>query len=698
MKKFVSALLAVTMLLTFCGVAAFAADTTVITLGLAKTPSIDGVVSDPANIHVGDVFEVAVKFTNIQGESFTSAQVIVNWDPAKVQPLDSTGVDATTKKKVVNPNIAILPEEDEDGEDLFDWFANTVIDTEKGELNLTTTISPSNKVAKIGYPLNGVKEFDFFTLRFKALGEGSTGIAINKQILYLGTSKAELTVEPVEFTIKGSEPGPVLDKITAIEAPVVPAEVTVDDEVKLPATAKATVEGKTEAVELPITWTPASVDTSKAGEVAIKGVVDTTGYEVDANVKTEYEFKITVKEKEPVPPAVKTITKIEAPVIDLEVEEDTTVELPSEVDATVEGETQPLKLALTWQPDMVDTTAPGETTIKATAAIPEGYEVAEGVAVEFEFTVTVIPKEPVPPTVKTITEIKAPVVESPVHVGDTVTLPATVDATVDGETEPLALALTWSPAEVDTSRTGRKTVRATAEIPEGYELARGVSNTFSITVVVETAPVGPDVPEKEVIEKVPYVEVPAAEELPATVEVTLASGETVTVGVTWSAPDETGKVIGTIVPEDAEKYELGEGVEINAYVVPPVNAPVSFGDVVVERQPDGSINVLGKLVYNPDYDKDQFELGADNEKLWIAYTVMNGNAVVVKGVFKGLVPINVGTIVNAPADDPAIIEVNGAVGGDTIKLSLVRDVDWDEVLSGDNVGIPVSQGYTAVAE
>ncbi len=693
MKKFVSLLLALSMVFALCGVTALAAEpgSATATAVVNANPTAEGAVSDPQNIQKDDIFEVVVKLNKLDPQQIISCELILGWNPEVVQLVNVNGLADNNGKPWPAKQLVtgLLPTEDSDGYEAF----QAVVTVKDNYLDGSYYLSTDSQYAGIGYPLES-DSVDVYVVRFKAIGTGDTGIKVLEKApnaiptgAFIGDKNvtAAISVEAVDIVVKGDEPGPVVDKITAIEAPVVSTEATVGDEVKLPATVNATVEGKTEAVELPITWTPASVDTSKAGEVAVKGVVDTTGYEVDANVKTEFEFTVTVKDKEPEPPVEKTITAIEAPVIETEVYEDTMVELPSQVNATVDGETEPLPLDLTWEPAVVDTTAVGETTVKATAAIPEGYVVAEGVETEFNFTVTVKEKEP-EPVEKTITAIEKPVVPTTVDQYSTVELPATVVATVDGAEEELEIV--WDPAEVDTSAAGNVKVTGTVTIPDGYKLRNSrIDTTFSFTIKVNK------VEKPEVVapaDEIPIV-VETRDELPTEVEVKLADGSTVTFPVTWSEPDEFGVVTGTI-QVDTDKYALAPDfkLEMKATVVDVANTPAVIKVNSVTKAANGGLDVDVEVLYVEDYT-GTIEID-ETKPVYLVYSVWNGNTPVVHGVAQGGTSIS--DIKNAAANK---FQITG-VEGDNVRFSLVQDIDWNKLFTegaGDDVGTPVAQGRLA---
>ncbi len=489
MKKFLVALLALTMAFSVCGMVSFAEGSTTVTLAAAANPTIADAVTDFSAIEVGDVFEVAVKLADIKDvDAFTSAQIILDWDTTKVEVVDSTGAKATSKAKAFTPNEAAFPSEDEDGEDLFVWKGLTTYDPEKGEINLTTYLSPGGVYSKIGYPLNGATDVELFTVRFKALAEGDSGIDIKDQIVYMGTSKAAATYAPVTITI-GAATEPTAIEITAI-API--SDVASVEE--LP----DTVVGITDSndVALTVTWDTTNVGT-EAGTYPVTGTVTVPeGYVLAEGVSATITTNVVIPEStEPEPTAVE-ITAI-APAGDVASVED----LPDAlVGTTAEGY---VDLTVTWDTTNVGTEA-GTYPVTGTVTVPEGYVLAEGVSATVTANV-VIPESIEPePTAIEITAI-API-------GDFASveeLPDTVVGITDSN--DVALTVTWDTTNVGTEA-GTYPVTGTVTVPEGYVLAEGVSATVTTNVVIpestepepEPEPVGPeDVPVAGTVETAP---------------------------------------------------------------------------------------------------------------------------------------------------------------------------------------------------
>ncbi|MCH5187731.1 MAG: Ig-like domain-containing protein [Oscillospiraceae bacterium] len=166
-----------------------------------------------------------------------------------------------------------------------------------------------------------------------------------------------------------------------------------------------------------------------------------------------------------------------------------------------------------------------------------------------------IPYGSTPPVVqdKEITAITAPTFEA-VEVGAAApALPATVNATVEGEEATLALTVTWDGA-FDTTEAGTKTVTGTVTVPAGYKLADGVSATVTATLEVKAKEEEPPVEDPE--EPIEIVSVVAPEievyvgtasddvkaQLGETVVGLTADGEEVAVNVAWSGTVDTKKV------------------------------------------------------------------------------------------------------------------------------------------------------------
>ena len=695
MKKFTSALLALTMILSVFGMVAFAAGTTV-TLGLAANPTIDGAVSDAANIKVDDVFEVAVKLSDLQGTAFTSGQIVLTWDPAKVEVVDTTGKKATAKSKAFSANETVLPSEDEDEEPIFDWKSLVTYNADAGKLDLTTTLSTSSEYAKIGYPLNGLTEFEFFTVRFKALAAGDAGIAVEKSIIYLGTSESPVTVTPVSFTIKegGEDPKPevVTKTIESVDVSSITTALQAPVSYTIPTTLKGKIAGSDETVDVTVAWTPAVVTESvkATGVVTAPADTETVKYVLADAAKTlTVDFTVEAEEKPPVDPEKPVVGSIEKPAVPTTAKVGDTVELPKFVKAIADG--KEVELPIVWEPATVDTTTAGEKTVVGTVNTEE-YDIADDVPTTFTVTITVeaVEEPPVEEPDVEIVSVVAP--EITVYVGtESDDVKAQLGETVVGLTadgEEVAVNVAWT-GTVDTKKAATKSVKGTLTAPEGYVLAKKLT-TVTATVHVVKVPVDTTIDSVDDIAPI-TVFVGDKVALPATVVGYVTETKTVDVTVEWPEVDTSAagvqEIVGKLVAPKG--YDLAEGLtEVKAIVtvIAIADLPVELGEITVNG--DGQINIPVTVKANAgDYAVGNGKLD-DYDTLVVVATFMNGitpvsvyyNASIKKDASVSWTSINVPDMV---------IGVDVPADADTIQYCVVVGYDYNAPVSIDNLGIPV---------
>ena len=228
--------------------------------------------------------------------------------------------------------------------------------------------------------------------------------------------------------------------IESLETPTT-VEVFVGETVALPATVTATMSDAT-TKEISVTWEPTTIDTSTAGDKTATGRVE--GFD------GEVTFTVTVKEKPVVIESLETPTTVEVFVGE-------TVTLPETVTATMSDATTK-EVSVTWNPATIDTTTAGTKTATGTV---DGFEGS------VTFTAIVKEKPVVIESLETPTTVE-------VFVGETVTLPETVTATMNDETTK-EVAVTWNPTTIDTSTAGTKTATGTVDGFDGEV-------TFTVTV------------------------------------------------------------------------------------------------------------------------------------------------------------------------------------------------------------------------
>jgi uncharacterized protein with FMN-binding domain len=217
-----------------------------------------------------------------------------------------------------------------------------------------------------------------------------------------------------------------------------PAEI--NDAVKqglnyeLPKTATAKMSDGT-TKEVALTWTPASVDTTIAGNYEYTATVQ--GYNGSVKLHLEVIDKTI------------TIVSVEPTEIDAAVEQGLNYELPKTATAKMsDGTTK--EVALTWTPASVDTTIAGNYEYTATV---QGYNGS------VKLHLAVKSKQ------AQIVKLEYTNLYYTADIGESYTLPKSMTAKMsDGTTKEVTL--TWTPALVDTSAPGYYIYRA---IVEGYD-------------------------------------------------------------------------------------------------------------------------------------------------------------------------------------------------------------------------------------
>jgi len=203
---------------------------------------------------------------------------------------------------------------------------------------------------------------------------------------------------------------------------------------ELPKTATAKMSDGT-TKEVALTWTPASVDTTIAGNYEYTATVQ--GYNGSVKLHLEVIDKTI------------TIVSVEPTEIDAAVEQGLNYELPKTATAKMsDGTTK--EVALTWTPASVDTTIAGNYEYTATV---QGYNGS------VKLHLAVKSKQ------AQIVKLEYTNLYYTADIGESYTLPKSMTAKMsDGTTKEVAL--TWTPALVDTSAPGYYIYRA---IVEGYD-------------------------------------------------------------------------------------------------------------------------------------------------------------------------------------------------------------------------------------
>ena len=713
MKKFISALLALAMMFSICGISAFAEDITATATAVVNTATQDGVVSDAENIKVGDTFEVVVKIKDIVGtSSFQRAQVVIGWNKDVVDVVTNKGVAPSRPAQGFTKGKDV-PVMDDYGDSLFNWDK---VEMGDNYYNISVFIMNENsEFFESGYPIeNG--EVEFVKIRFKAKAAGKADIKVISADpngvptdIYLGVpaARANVSFAPVDIVVKSNEPGPTeptVKTLTEITKPSITETYTVGDTF-VPFPAKAAAKIGTEDIQLDLMWTPETVSTAATGNTVVKATakLPTNTAEVEYKfadgLTTEFTYTVVVNDVPHVEPEVKNVTHIEFPEIKTSYTEgDEFVAFPAQADVTVDGKVE--KMNITWEPDMIDTSVVAETSVTATVQIPAEtteviYELAEGVEKTKAYTVTVAAADN-PPVVedKFIESVEMPA-DINVFVGEEVTLPETVVGHVaDGTT--VDVPVKWN-GSVNTKNPVKKTVKGTLTAPEGYKLA-GDLKTVSVNVTVEKKPAVPIVealPELEnLLPKTLYV----GDEyvLPTSVKATV-DGKDVELPLIWD-PDtldtsvEDTKVLTVRV--DTTGYEVAKDVvteaTISVEVIPVPELPVAPEVTFVENQTGGvSLNVKVNLA-NEEFINNLPVAPSAEEVVYIAYTFMDG-ATPIEGN-KTYLGVTWATIESNTGNKVVYSTERVPEGSTGVWVTPIYQFNPDLGLSETNLGTPVGKG------
>lgn len=366
MKKIVAIVAAVCMIFSLGAFTAFAADSTA-TVALA--------LNGEAPTKVGDEFVVDVVVKDLTSATLNTSMVAVSYDQSVVAP--------------ANTNVySSIIERDDSFYKGTGIYSSTDVKFGDGMFTYTLYIDP-NQTEVVGAKDTGIPytgDFTIVSLKFVVVAEGDAKIEVvadpETKIIPVPGEKSVLSYESADITIGGGTPS-TNKVITAIEAPA-DQTVELNAEVTLPATVKATADGA--EVELAVTWDPATIDTTTAGEKTATGTVTVPeGYELGEGVSNTVTAKVTVKE-ESTEPTADVIEGIVAPTAAVTVGAEVT--LPKTVTAIIKGSDETVELAVVWD-GAPDTSAVGETTVTGTVTVPEGYELGEGVTTTVVLTVKV---------------------------------------------------------------------------------------------------------------------------------------------------------------------------------------------------------------------------------------------------------------------------------------------------------------------
>ena len=422
MKKFISLLLALSMVFALCGVTALAADpgSATVKAVVNTDPTTDGAVGDPANIQKDDIFEVVVKFDNLTPQQIVSFQIFLGWDPTVVQPVNSKGLADNNGKPWPAKQLVtmLLPETDDDGYDAF-VPQLTVADN---YIDGTYYLSTDSQYSGVGYPFDS-NSVELYSVRFKAIGTGKTGIKVLEKTekgmpsgAYIGdnATKGTLSIETIDIVVQGDEPAPSDIVIAAYDGEPIVVEKVEDLPTEL--TAK---DDKGADVQLKgVTWNTENVKDGEGEATAIlpEGYVYAEGFVITATVKK---------------PEVKPSTVVKSVTTDIPDEVSDINELPAKVEVVLDDDST-ATLDVTW-------TAGDDGVITGTI---EGYD-TEAVKDELKSQL----KKDVPgpePEVKKVSKILTTI---PDIAASPAELPTEIEVEYEnGDTETISVKWDYDPA------------------------------------------------------------------------------------------------------------------------------------------------------------------------------------------------------------------------------------------------------------
>lgn len=407
MKKILSVVLAVAMLLSVGSMLAFA-DGETATLEIA-------VVDGAAPTAVNDVFKVEVRLTSVSTNTLSGVAAEFSYNPEVVALCDSEGNLATKASTLINR--ADMYDADEE-EGVF-AFTDRSVDFANGDVSYSLYIHQDQKdiagAADTGITLEGdyALPFTVISMYFKVIGEGSADIALKDTSIVNYAPGKEVVLSYVNPTIViagGDTPEPEKKTITSIadatlDAVDAPAEGADDVTVALPTTVTATLSDGT-TVELPVAWEPTAITVTSADagkELTAAGTVtvDADTYELAEGVAATVTASLKVNENdEPTPPETKTITAIDA--VEVTTYVGAAPVLPEKVTAKV-GDEETVDVDVVWDAVAAPTEA-GTTTVDGTITVPDGYVLAEGVTTTVTATITAV-DAPVPSKLPVVAEL-----------------------------------------------------------------------------------------------------------------------------------------------------------------------------------------------------------------------------------------------------------------------------------------------------
>ncbi len=433
MKKIVSLILALAMVLSIGGVSVFAADDVTITLEVAKTPSYNNFVGADDLDAKDEMFEVVVKINNVNYAKTKLADIGISWDPNILTPVTHLGVDAT---RVISTNSgADYPRVNVDeGTGSYDWGLSKV-DAAAGTYLLTAYPDLDTYPTGVDIPA-GKTSLEFAKLFFKVKNTGDPKFKVGSTTadvaaVYFGdASGAEVKVLAAfddtnhitigETTADKEVTGLSGDAIVVNSVEELPDNITV-----------VLADGSTDTIA--VTWdTTAVVDGQGTATAKLPA-----GYKYQDGVAA-----ITATVKKPAPTDKEVTGLAGDPIVVNSVDE-----LPNPIKVNlVGGETA--DVTVEW-----DTTAVVDGEGTATAKLPAGYKYQDGVE-----AITATVKKPVVSDNKVVESVET---QLPTSAADVNELPSQLEVTLDDGTQ----------ATVDVVWEYKEGVIVGKIVSEGYEAA-----------------------------------------------------------------------------------------------------------------------------------------------------------------------------------------------------------------------------------
>ena len=439
-------------------------------------PSIQSIANISANVIKGQSYQPPATVTAVMTNG-TSQQVAISWD-------NNSPDTSNTGVIILNGTVA--------------GYAATV--------TLTLTVESSSPIARIDNLNATVEEEQPFELPASVtaiLEDGnSRQVEINWDIDNIDTGQPGIviingTVAGYSGTVKltiNVKPRVSIKKIDDIKV-----EIKVGDSFTLPAQVEALMSDDS-TQEVAISWTPSSVDSSKAGNYEFEGTVE--GYSKTVKLKLKIEPGVSIK-------------KIDDIKVDIKVGDSFT--LPTQVEALMSDDSTQ-EVDISWTPSGVDSSKAGNYEFEGTV---EGYSKTVKLKLKIEPRVSI----------KKIDDIKVQI-----KVGDSFTLPAQVEALMSDDSTK-EVDISWTPSTVNTDVAG---IFSFSGQVEGY------TSEVSLLLIVKAIPPPPPPPLS--IKKINNIEVEInvgdSFTLPTQVAALMSDDSTKQVAISWTPSTVNTDVAG----------------------------------------------------------------------------------------------------------------------------------------------------------